>query len=292
MYNFFHYKKTQTLRTFLKSILRRKSIEKFRAREADSQEMIKNKPAHILINALPKSASLFIARTIAATLNCEMMRVGTRGVNSSQADPEAICQFVDTYRAVAQDHIAPTQYNFKVLYCSGLTQFVVLFRDPRDALISWAHHLERNDIANKPWHKWLIVSSGIISEQYYDLSWDNKLNDLINNYYPIMIDWINGWVRLACEQDRFNIMIKTYEEFITDKPAFIESILKFYGFSLDQNQIVWPSDSRRMSNMINLDTHFRKGIVGSYHDELSKDQIQCINDKIDKDLFERFGWSF
>ena len=221
-----------------------------------------------------------------------MMRVGTRGVNYTQADPEAIYHFITTHQAVAQDHISPTQYNFKILYYSGLTQFVVVFRDPRDALISWAHHLERKDIINNPWHKWLLVSSGIISEQYYELNWHNKLNDLIKNYYPVMIDWINGWVHLASNQGRFNIRIKTYEEFIADKSEFIESIFNFYGFTVGQNQIVWPSDSRRMSNSINLDTHFRKGIIGSHHSELSRDQVQWMNNKIDKDLFKRFGWSF
>lgn len=282
----------QILKVFRKSKAQRVDVRKNGARKSDSQTLFENKPAQILINALPKSASLFIARTIAATLDCKTMRVGTRGVNFSQADSEAIYNFINTNRAVAQDHIAPNQYNYKILYYSGLTQFVIVFRDPRDALVSWAHHLERMDIVNNPWHKWLLVSSGIISERYYELNWHEKLNDLIRNYFPIMIDWINGWVHLASSQDRFKIMIKTYEEFITDKTAFIESILKFYNLSIDQKQIVWPSDSHRISKEINLDTHFRKGVVGSHYDELLRNQIEWINDKIDKDLFKRFHWSF
>ncbi len=291
-YTLFTSKKYLALKEFVRSKLQLTCIVKLQTRKRSLRGATDSKPVHILINALPKSASLFIVRTIAATLDCETMRVGTRGVNFTLVDPEAIHHFVNSNRAVAQDHIAPTQYNSSMLYYSGLTQFVVVIRDPRDALVSWAYHLEREDISKNPWHEWLLFSSGIISEQYYKLNWHDKLNDLIKNYFPIMIDWINGWVMFESTIDKFNIMIKTYEEFIADKPTFIESILKFYGFPIESSEIIWPSDSRRISNTINLETHFRKGIAGSHLDELTKDQIQWINKKIDTDLFERFNWSF
>jgi hypothetical protein len=169
-----------------------------------------------------------------------------------------------------------------------LTKFVILIRDPRDALVSWAHHLERKDIINKNWHKWLLISSGIISTDYYSFAWNEKLNDLIKNYFPVMLDWIKGWLKIIDTSDQFTILVKTYEEFVDNNEVFLMDILNFYGIAVQQDKIVWPSDSKRYSNTINLDTHFRKGIPGSYLDELSKDHIQRISKQIDNDLFKRF----
>ncbi len=249
----------------------------------------KVKKINILINALPKSASLYIVRTLASTLSCEIMRIGTRGVNFTQTDIEATYKFLIKDRSISQDHIIATKYNLNALYYSGLTKFVVLLRDPRDALASWAHHLEREDVANNPWIWSLIVSSGIISENYYSLSWNEKLNDLIRYYYPIMLDWINRWVKVESD-NRFNFKITTYEEFVSDKEAFIKSVLRFYGLFDGSTKIVWPSDSQRMSKNINLDTHYRKGISGGYLEEFSSNQIILLNSNKDIDLFQRFNW--
>lgn len=248
-----------------------------------------SKKINILINALPKSASLYIVRTLASTLSCETTRIGTRGVNHSQADVEAVFNFLKKNKAVAQDHLVSSNYNLDVLYHSKLTKFIVLFRDPRDALVSWAHHMEREGAANNPWHWSLMVSSGIISENYYNLSWKEKLNDLIRNYYPIMLEWMNRWVKVESDS-RFNFKITTYEDFVSDKEAFIKSILRFYGLFDGNTRIVWPGDSQRMSKNINLDTHFRKGISGGYLEELSSNQIILLNSNKDVDLFQRFNW--
>jgi len=245
---------------------------------------------NILINALPKSGSLYITRTIAATLSCEMMRIGTRGINFSQAQVDATYNFIQKERSVAQDHMAATKYNLDVLYYSGLTKFVVLFRDPRDALVSWAHHLEREDVVNNPWHRCLLISGGIISEQYYSFSWTEKLDDLINRYFPIMAEWIKKWVQVIESDNRFNIKIATYEEFNHNKNTFIENILRLYCIDIQSTQIAWPSDSNRIDKNINLDTHLRKGKVGSYLEELSSGQIKKLNSLYDKELFSRFSW--
>lgn len=219
------------------------------------------------------------------------MRIGTRGVNFTQVDPQAIDHFLTTSSAISQDHIAPTEYNSRFFLHSGLSKFAILKHDPRDALVSWAHHLERKDIINKNWHKWLLISSGIISKDYYSFEWNEKLNDLIKNYFPIMLDWINGCMKLIDSSDQFSILVKTYEEFVDNNEAVLMDIFNFYDIAIQKDQIVWPSDSKRYSNTMNLDTHVLKGIPGSYLDELSTDQIQLISKQIDSDLFKRFNWS-
>jgi hypothetical protein len=245
---------------------------------------------NILINALPKSGSLYIVRTIADSLSCERMRIGTRGFNFAQADAEATDRFVQNEKSVAQDHLAPSPYNLDVLYYSGLVQFVVLFRDPRDALVSMAHHLEREDVVSNPWHWCLFVSSGIISKEYYLLNWNEKVEDLINKYFPTMMGWMKQWLQVMETDDRFNIKVMTYEEFNRDKDVFVNNIFRFYGLQDPPIEIAWPADSNRIDKNINLDTHFRKGKIGSYLEELSPEQIKKTNSLSDAKLFHRFGW--
>ncbi|MCP3943386.1 MAG: sulfotransferase domain-containing protein [Desulfobacteraceae bacterium] len=245
---------------------------------------------NILVNCLPKSSSLYIVRTIAETISCDTIRLGSRGVNYSQIDPVAAYNFCLQKKNVSQDHIAPTKFNLDILYYSGITKFILIFRDPRDALVSWVHHLEREDAAGVQWHRNLLYASGIISEFYYDLTWNEKIDDLIKHYYPIMIEWMRGW-ELLSRDERFSIKIKTYEEFLEDKTQFIEDILEFYGLLKEyQKKIIWPKISARKSNNICLDTHFRKGVSGSHLSEFSVEQIKSINAKKDQNLFRQFNW--
>ena len=250
------------------------------------------KTKSIIINALPKSGSLYIVLTLAKTLSYTMFnnvqRIVTHGLNHSHVDSKAVQDFIMENGAIAQVHIAPVKYNLDILYYSGLTKFVVLFRDPRDALVSWAHHLERKDV-NVPWVQNMQFASGMISRDYYKLSWEEKLQDLVDNYYSIELDWIREWVNVE-SHNIFDILFVTYEEFISNKEIFIKKILHFFGLLKDDTSIIWPGESKRIDGDINLGTHLRRGVVGSHTDELTRTQVNILNTKSDKYLFDRFNW--
>ncbi len=244
---------------------------------------------NILINALPKSASLYIVRALAATLGLEQTRIGTRGMNRTQVDVLAAHEFLAGDRTIAQDHIAATSYNLDLLYYVGLRKLVVMFRDPRDAMVSWAHQLERDDVVGNRWHWALMVSSGIISEDYYDLSSRRKLDVLIERHYPLAQEWMRGW--LAAESGgRLEVGIRTYEQFVEDPEVFVRGLLAFFDVD-PRREILWPKDTgRRISTTIRGDTHFRRGVVGSHRDELSPQQVARLNAGADAEMFERFNW--
>ncbi len=246
----------------------------------------------IIINALPKSASLYVVTTLAKTLSFTMFnnvqRIATHGLNHSHVDSKAVQDFIKQNGAIAQVHIAPVKYNLDILYYSGLTKFVVLFRDPRDALVSWAHHLERKDV-NVPWVQNMQFASGMISRDYYKLSWKEKLQDLVDNYYSIELDWISEWVNVE-SQNIFDILFVTYEEFNSNKEIFIKKILHFLGLLKNDTSIIWPGESKRTDGNINLSTHFRRGVIGSHTDELTRTQVNILNTQSDKKLFDRFNW--
>ena len=245
---------------------------------------------NILINALPKSGSLYIARTLSTTLSCEMIPIGKPQGPFHFIDTEALYNFLSKPKSVCQEHIPATDFHLNALHISGLKKIVIQFRDPRDAIVSWAHHIERQDIAQSPWIQCFLISSGNIPENYYTLDWQNKLDHLIKHFYPQMIDWMKGWLR-AAQDDRFSIMINTYEKFVDDKESFIQKLIEFFDLHKEDLEIQWPSDSSRMDKNINLDTHFRRGISGSHLDELSALQLEKVNSGMDPDLAKQFGWN-
>jgi hypothetical protein len=247
-----------------------------------------NKRKHILINGSPKSGTLYLSRAICNVLQCDSMRISSRGVTESQVDAEAIYSFVKGKSCVAQQHIAPTKYNVDVLQVFKLTKFILILRDPRDVLVSWAHHLLREDIRDNKWHFALTHASGIICEKYYDLSWDEQLDTLIDNGFELFQKWEKGWLDYL-QDKRLDIFLLRYEDFAVDNYGTINSIMDHFDVKNTFGKKILPN-IEKMNGEIDRSTHFRKGKAGIYAEELSEKQISRLNGKVDRELFNRMNW--
>ena len=88
-------------------------------------------------------------------------------------------------------------------------------------------------------------------------------------YLPRLRSWQRKWDA----ETRILKQTIRYEDFATDKTAALSDILDFHGVSTVE--IKFPEIDQ--SDTIDHTTHFRRGEIGSYLDEMSSAQIERAN---------------
>ena len=160
-------------------------------------------------------------------------------------------------------------------------KIVVNFRDPRQQLISVAHHMEYLRLNG---HSTSLIQYRI-PDEYFLWSFEKKLDWQIENYsVPVAIEWIKGWLEadsnvefpckiFFCQQLSLKINQKKY----------FQDILNFYGLS-DKN-FIYPSMPKFQER-----TTMRKGSVDEWKEILTSEQIKKINKLIPETWFKKFDW--
>lgn len=243
---------------------------------------------HYLVNGIPKSGTLFLARSVSMNLNLNPKfeyRIGSRGFES-QVQADRLEELLAGPPKVLQEHLAPTSYNLALLKALGLNRFVLILRDPRDIICSLRHHLLRAD-ARTAWHIAMVQASGIITKSFYSCTPEGQMDILIEHAFPKLQEWTASWLPWLEDSD-LDIHLVRYEDFTLDNIAVVRGVLKFFDAGLE-SEILLPSIDRSVAG-IDLSTHFRRGISGSFRDELTQTQIQKLEKCIDSKLFEQLGW--
>lgn len=242
---------------------------------------------HVLLIGLPKSANVFIRNTLMETLGLQSATFVIPGVRQI-VNPMALFNFVEGPPAVGGQHMAPDDYNLDLLDGAGLHRIVLLVRDPRDALVSWWHHLQRPDIAAARWVHADQEATGAVTSAYRGLDRVGQMDELIENLFPKRQAWLSGWNRIQRSDSRFEVHLVRYEDFRAQPEATLSAILTFLGHD---HSIVLPTIERPAGGGIDPKTHFRRGESGSHRDELLARQVERLRSLADRDLFSAFGWT-
>lgn len=239
---------------------------------------------HLIIPGLPKSANVFIESAMQATLGGTFVRFASV---QQQILPDKFVEFFALERAVGGQHILPTAHNLRQLDVHDVRRICILVRDPRDAVISAWHHLERPDIKANPKTIPAIAANGAISWNYYDLSWEEKLRDLIERLFPVFQAWVASWLDVADASSTLQCHINRFEDFAADQRGALRAMLRFFGHDIEP---VLPAVGDAREAGINLATHFRRGRVGSHREEAPPDLVRLFDDRLDRGLAARMGW--
>jgi hypothetical protein len=239
---------------------------------------------HLIIPGLPKSANVFIESAMAATLGCSFVRFADA---HQQIVPEKFAEFFALARAVGGQHVLPTAHNLAQLAAHDVRRVCILLRDPRDAVISAWHHFERADIKANPKTIPVIAATGAISLNYYDLSPEEKLRDLIIHLFPIFQNWVATWLD-AAETSALQCHVNRYEDFAADQRGALRAMLEFFGHDVEP---VLPAVGVTRDAGIDTTTHFRRGQVGSHRDEAPPDLVRLFDERLDRGLAARMGWA-
>lgn len=238
-----------------------------------------------MVISLPKSATIYCQRSFELTLSLAHCRI-TSGFD---IDEEALHRFMEQPMAVASDHTRATDRNLRLVAEAGIRRIAIMVRDPRDAMVSLWHHLEREDMKSQPWLIDALAERGI-SREYFRLPPERKLAEHIKHTFPHYQRWLAEWGQALDAPSPFEFHLRRYEDFAQDPARSLRQMHRFFGYD---NEPILPDlkgTPAQLSAGIDMSTHFRRGIVGSHRDELPAHLRSRLNALADPRLFERFGW--
>lgn len=169
-------------------------------------------------------------------------------------------------------HLHPD--NIPASFQGKKTKMLVIFRNPKDTLVSYFHFSNNNPVlpSGQAWESFYsnFMSGDVSWGSYFDhaLAWEKKMDD------P-------------------DVMIVTYEELKQDLSDGVRQISGFFGFGLTEAQVQQIADESTFSAMKQsaADSHgnmgnviFRKGEVGDWRNHFTPEQSREMDDAFAKHL--------
>jgi hypothetical protein len=253
----------------------------YRIRRFSARKILKNRQTctdGILLNTMPKSGSVYIQKSLSKILGFATMDLG----NSYGLIDQMNIQDTRTFSRggfVSQNHLAPSPENLQVLRHFKL-KMVLHMRDPRQALLSWVHHLQYVTGGNDTSEELLYVTPRP-PFGYFKLSLSRQIDWQIDNYMPQLVHWAERWVEIT-DLNTIPIMITHQNALRTEEKAFFDKILAFYDIDLDY---ALPNLARTIK-----ETHFRLADPMEWSRTVTPEQGIRAASMIPKSLSIRFGW--
>ncbi|MED6269029.1 Sulfotransferase 6B1 [Characodon lateralis] len=169
-------------------------------------------------------------------------------------------------------HLHPD--NMPASFKEKKTKMVVVFRNPKDTLVSYYHFCNNNPVlpSVESWDSFFsqFMKGDVAWGSYFDhaLAWNKKMDD------P-------------------NVMVVTYEDLKQDLSEGIHQISSFIGFSLTDNQVQQIAGASTFSAMkeSSVKSHgnmgnviFRKGEVGDWKNHFTPEQSREMDEAFNKHL--------
>ena len=248
----------------------------------------------ILLNTLPKSASVYLRNALSAGLGLQDMSISGGWFPGDLVVPEQVKRLSEG-GTVTQEHLPASALNLMVLDFY-LDRFVVHVRDPRMATLELVHHwitmepaMTQQDRDGRPAHS--FADPRIFRQGFYSLSMEEKIGWEIEHVLPIEIQWIEGWLD-ASEDPSFRpaILFTRYEDLVEDETAFFDVILDFYG--IDRSLFTFEPFQPLSADDPTLEGqyHFRNARTDEWRDVFTPKQLDEARPMMPERLLERFGW--
>lgn len=242
---------------------------------AKAKNAIVDKP--IFINTLPKSGSVYIIRKIAETIGVETQPISYGYFPVDLVDIQKLRDLV-TSGNISQGHLDPSPTNLKLLSLY-LDRWVVHIRDPRQATLSWIHHLNR--FHGEGHDETIERSAPNLPSDYFEWEFSQQVDCQIDRFLIPSLSWINGWLSVY-DSGKYNILLTTYDEIIDNDDNFVHKIISFF------NNEIMNLDIAHIEK--NLSVHFRSGDPDEWRTSFSVEQCKRSTQLIPDALMRRFSW--
>jgi hypothetical protein len=154
---------------------------------------------------------------------------------------------------------------------------VIHTRDPRAALLSWVHHLAPSKRPQDVPAHVIIAPPG----DYYDRGIASKIDWLIEHHLDVFVRWIASWVEAESELGA-QLHFTSYEDFVRDPWAVVESILDFHGIPRGRFARVDLPKSAALN--------FRVGRTDEWREVFTPAQQARCRARLPDALMRRFAW--
>ena len=118
------------------------------------------------------------------------------------------------------------------------------------------------------------------ADGYYDLPREAQIAALVRMTLLRYDPWLRDWLK-ASENGIVNIRFMRYEDFVDSREAAIIDILEWFSRKVDS--VIFPRDGEREDGVDSV-TNFRRGLVGSFRDELPLPLARQLYEPVPPDL--------
>jgi len=227
----------------------------------------------MMITALPKSASASISYLLAEHLDCPVARCSFPGYMHATVVPGWATE-LGRGGAVTHEHFPASDQNLAALARAGVTKIVVQVRDPRQAFLSFIHHLAR--------HKHSPTVGDLL-----DFDFDAAAAESLQVLYVAMIDWIQAWVAISERPNALKLHFLRYDAFVADKPRCVEDLLSFFGVSGNEDVLENRIRKKETSgDWLNL----RVADPEEWRRSFSPETQRILSTLLPDNLINRFSW--
>jgi len=174
-------------------------------------------------------------------------------------------------------HINPADANIEILRDKGIDKVVVMYRDPRDIVVSNYYHV----LASNPWKT--------TDPFYLDYEKVSKEEGMMHSLDMVAEDftkWILGWKKVCLETGNFKCYFLKYEDLLQDSELHFKKILDLHGINLSaqnfqkviskitpKNKGFFP-DKGNVGNKSTL----RKGAPGAWKNDMG-DKVKLASEE-------------
>ncbi|MEG4799126.1 tetratricopeptide repeat protein [Microcoleus sp. ARI1-B5] len=232
----------------------------------------------IFLNTLPKSGSQYVLEALSNGLNKPWMRIAAGGEIIRRDDIKLLADKMK----LAHEHLPVSVMNL-CLITEALDRLIVHVRDPRQAMLSWVHHLRKTIAETED----VLSLMHIIpdAENYFSLSLTEQISwQIEKGHLSAVINFLEGWLDAEADNSFYpKILFTKYEDLADNSQVFFESILNFYEIKKARFTFPEPPQEGKL--------HYRKGRKDEWREVFTPEQAQKASSMIPKGIFERFGWS-
>jgi len=237
----------------------------------------------ILINALPKSGSTYISRSLGRSLQVGQRTVAMHGFGSLGTLDIAELERAAKGNCVLHQHL-PAEPHIVAALAAKCPKIVLNLRDPRAALVSWSYFVREFHEQ----YSYLLALQAVeqpLPERFFERSHEEQLSWHVEHYFSSMISWIARWLQVIDEvpKNGLNILVTDYAELVADAEALLRRILDFYEIAVEPE---WLSIRRPKPGS----WKFRAGATKDWHVEYTPEALARATAMVPEAWRSRFGW--
>lgn len=233
----------------------------------------------VLINTMLKSGTGYLTKVLTEKFSLPQYFITLRGSPNDWLLPSYLAQFAKG-GAVSVQHMDASPDNLDQLAAAGIRKIYLHIRDPRQATVSYLHHLENNLVGDLyALRNWI---QPFLPGNYTELSWSQKVDWHARNHVPGLIQWLQEWLFVVEHDSRFEILLIDFNRFRQDEAGAINEVLAFFGI----DERISTGDLPDKKNV----PHFRSGQSEEWRSVFTKRQQAIMHALMPAAWFDRFGW--
>lgn len=233
----------------------------------------------IIIVALVQSATTFLRNSLSEVLNKKIYRQISGGVwNKTELLAPVMIQNMVNDKGIAYTHCHPIEFNKEIIK-NAFKKIIINVRDPRQVMISMIHFID-NHIKSQIYYKSLGFP-----ESYSKKSMEWKINYHIEETYPDLIKWIEGWIEFSdIEKNNINSLTIQQSDLKQNRNAYFKKIYQHYNLKNIDKTII-PEEHDGINH-----NFFRRGENNEWKETMNTQQINMVNSLLPEKLSVKFNW--